>query len=77
MDYSKPPLYYDAFAPRDSKGNEHVMQTWPYFRSASSLNALLNMYPVPVKSCWNGIGIYIPSCFTVSYFVFQLPTDIL
>lgn len=70
MDYSKPPLYYDTFALRDSKGDEHVMQTWPYFRSASSRNALLKMSPVPVKSCWNGIGIHPPYC---SVFHCKLP----
>lgn len=56
LDFSKPPLYYDTFALRDSRGDEHVMQTWPYFRSATSRNALLAMSSVPVKSCWNGMG---------------------
>lgn len=56
MDYSKPPIYYDTFALRDSRGNEHVMQKWPYFRSAASRNALLALSPIPVKSCWNGMG---------------------
>ncbi|RAL11779.1 glycosyltransferase family 69 protein [Aspergillus homomorphus CBS 101889] len=55
LDFSKPPLYYDTFALRDSLGDEHVMQTWPYFRSAASRNALMNMEPVPVRSCWNGM----------------------
>jgi hypothetical protein len=40
LDYSRPPLYYDTFALRDSHGDEHVM----------------HMSPVPVKSCWNGMG---------------------
>lgn len=56
LDFSKPPLYYDTFALRDSNGDEHVMQKWPYFRSAASRNALLALSPVPVKSCWNGMG---------------------
>ncbi|KAM0110225.1 hypothetical protein ACP6JB_004044 [Aspergillus fumigatus] len=55
IDYSRPPLYYDTFALRDSYGDEHVMQTWPYFRSTVSRHALFNMSPVPVKSCWNGM----------------------
>ena len=56
MDFSKPPSYYDTFALRDYKGDEHVMQKWPYFRSAASRDALMAMSPVPVKSCWNGMG---------------------
>ncbi|GAQ05757.1 hypothetical protein ALT_3078 [Aspergillus lentulus] len=55
LDYSRPPLYYDTFALRDSHGDEHVMQRWPYFRSTTSRHALFNMSPVPVKSCWNGM----------------------
>ncbi|PYH47077.1 glycosyltransferase family 69 protein [Aspergillus saccharolyticus JOP 1030-1] len=55
LDFSKPPLYYDTFALRDSQGDEHIMQTWPYFRSGASRRALINMEPVPVKSCWNGM----------------------
>lgn len=56
LDFSKPPLYYDTFALRDSNGDEPLMQTWPYFRSSKSLDALLSMSPVPVTSCWNGMG---------------------
>ncbi|KAI9932282.1 hypothetical protein ASPWEDRAFT_27448 [Aspergillus wentii DTO 134E9] len=55
MDFSKPPLYYDTFALRDSNGDAHVMQKWPYFRSTASRHALFTMAPVPVKSCWNGM----------------------
>ncbi|KAJ5113810.1 hypothetical protein N7456_002344 [Penicillium angulare] len=55
LDFSKPPLYYDTFALRDSLGKEHVMQTWPYFRSSESRNAMKYMSPVPVASCWNGM----------------------
>ncbi|GKZ30943.1 hypothetical protein AbraIFM66950_010717 [Aspergillus brasiliensis] len=55
LDFSKPPIYYDTFALRDANGDEHVMQTWPYFRSEASRNALYSMSPVPVKSCWNGM----------------------
>lgn len=56
LDFSKPPRYYDTFALRDSNGDETLMQEWPYFRSAISRNSLLAMSPVPVKSCWNGMG---------------------
>ena len=56
LDFSKPPLFYDTFALRDSKGHEAATQTWPYFRSYKSRHALLNGGPVPVSSCWNGIG---------------------
>ncbi|KAJ5557658.1 polysaccharide export protein (CAP59) [Penicillium frequentans] len=55
LDFSKPPSFYDTFALRDSYGQEHVMQTWPYFRSSASRNAMTDMNPVPVASCWNGI----------------------
>ncbi|KAE8371617.1 glycosyltransferase family 69 protein [Aspergillus bertholletiae] len=57
LDFSKPPHYYDTFALRDSNGDETLMQKWPYFRSATSRDALLAMSPVPVKSCWNGMVI--------------------
>jgi hypothetical protein len=57
LDFSKPPLYYDTFALRDSEGNAHAMQTWPYFGARDSRNALVNhVDAVPVTSCWNGIG---------------------
>jgi len=56
LDFSKPPLYYDTFALRDSEGHEHVMQTWPFFRSANSREAMKTLSPVPVASCWNGMG---------------------
>jgi hypothetical protein len=32
------------------------MQTWPYFRARESREAMLKNHPVPVTSCWNGIG---------------------
>ncbi|KAK1836525.1 polysaccharide export protein [Podospora conica] len=64
LDFSKPPLFYDTFAMRDSKGHEHATQTWPYFRSSESRNALLNGLPVPVSSCWNGIVAMPTSAFT-------------
>jgi hypothetical protein len=56
LDFAKPPSFYDTFALRDSEGNEHATQTWPYFRSWESRRAMKMLEPVPVKSCWNGIG---------------------
>lgn len=32
------------------------MPTFPYFRTGASRNALVSGQPVPVRSCWNGIG---------------------
>ncbi|KAF9879098.1 polysaccharide export protein [Colletotrichum karsti] len=57
LDFSEPPYYYDTFALRDSEGSAHLMQTWPYFRSRRSREALVDRYSdaVPVRSCWNGI----------------------
>ncbi|GKT41892.1 uncharacterized protein ColSpa_02073 [Colletotrichum spaethianum] len=56
LDFAQPPYYYDTFALRDSAGQAHLMQTWPYFRSKESRKAL-EAYSdaVPVRSCWNGI----------------------
>lgn len=64
LDFSKPPTYYDTFALRDSNGHEHATQTWPYFRSSKSRNAMLNGIPAPVSSCWNGIVAMPASSFT-------------
>jgi hypothetical protein len=56
LDFSKPPDFYDTFALRDSSGHEAIMQTWPYFRSYASRYAAERFLPVPVASCWNGMG---------------------
>lgn len=56
LDFSKPPHYYDTFALRDSEGHEAVMQSWPYFRARGSRHAMKSGSPVPVESCWNGMG---------------------
>ncbi len=56
LDFSKPPYFYDTFALRDSRGHEAIMQTWPYFRSKESRHAAERFLPVPVASCWNGMG---------------------
>jgi hypothetical protein len=56
LDFSKPPNYYDTFALRDSDGHEHATQIWPYFRSRKSRHAMKANRPVPVHSCWNGMG---------------------
>lgn len=59
LDFSNPPSYYDTFALRDSEGEAHLMQTWPFFRSSPSRKAMIANEPaVPVKSCWNGIGTF-------------------
>jgi hypothetical protein len=64
LDFSKPPLYYDTFAVRDSEGHPHIMQTWPYFKSRESRHAVMDNKPVPVKSCWNGITVMPVTQFT-------------
>jgi hypothetical protein len=56
LDYAKPPRFYDTFALRDAEGRPAISQTFPYFGSSQSRNALLNGLPVPVQSCWNGMG---------------------
>lgn len=56
LDFSKHPYFYDTFALRDSNGHEAVMQKWPYFRSYISRHAAERFSPVPVSSCWNGMG---------------------
>lgn len=56
LDFSKPPYFYDTFALRDSSGHEAVMQKWPYFRSHVSRYTAERFLPVPVTSCWNGLG---------------------
>lgn len=56
LDFSRPPNFYDTFALRDIEGHEAVMQTWPYFRASASRRALKSNSAVPVKSCWNGMG---------------------
>ena len=56
LDFSKPPQFYDTFALRDSAGDEAVTSTFPYFRSSLSRNAIISGRPVPVQSCWNGMG---------------------
>ena len=56
MDYKAPPGFYDTFALRDARGEEHVMGTWPYFRARESREAVVGLRDVPVKSCWNGMG---------------------
>jgi hypothetical protein len=61
LDFSKPPYFYDTFALRDIQGHERATLTWPYFRAAKSRRAMINAEPVPVASCWNGIGTVSPS----------------
>lgn len=56
MDFSRPPAFYDTFALRDAEGHRAMMATWPYFRARESRSALEADMPVPVASCWNGVG---------------------
>ncbi|GAB1193730.1 hypothetical protein APSETT444_002958 [Aspergillus pseudonomiae] len=56
LDFSKPPNFYDTFALRDAEGHDILMQSWPYFRSRASRRAMKDSQPVPVTSCWNGVG---------------------
>ncbi|PGH16584.1 hypothetical protein AJ79_01690 [Helicocarpus griseus UAMH5409] len=58
LDFSKPGLFYDTFALRDSRGSGAFSQKYPYFSSRRSRNALLASDPIPVQSCWNGIAIF-------------------
>lgn len=54
LDFESPPAFYDTFALRDSAGEVPLMQTWPFFRSTASRDAMIANRPVPVQSCWNG-----------------------
>lgn len=56
MDFAKAPKFYDTFALRDAEGEEAIMQNWPYFRARASRDAIKRNRPVPVVSCWNGMG---------------------
>jgi hypothetical protein len=67
LDFSKPPAFYNTFALRDSSGHEVMMSTWPYFRSYLSRNAMEKGFPVPVASCWNGMGTSFCSPLTFKY----------
>ncbi|GME40595.1 cryptococcal mannosyltransferase 1-domain-containing protein [Neofusicoccum parvum] len=56
LDFAKPPAYYDTFALRDTMGRKSLTQTWPYFYSSATRNAVVsNPAAVPVQSCWNGM----------------------
>lgn len=68
LDFHKPPSYYDTFALRDADGHEHATHTWPYFRSYASRRAMKLSVPVPVKSCWNGMGEFLSSPLLVSIY---------
>lgn len=56
MDFQKHNKFYDTFALRDSRGREAASQRFPFFGKGTSRNAFLEQKPVPVKSCWNGMG---------------------
>lgn len=63
MDFAHPPGFYDTFALRDSNGDEAVTQTFPYFRSSASRNAMIAGEAVPLQSCWNGMVVFNASPF--------------
>lgn len=63
VDFSNPPLFYDTFALRDISGEKSVTQTWPSFLAAESRNAMKSSSPVPFKSCWNGIVVFLADLF--------------
>jgi hypothetical protein len=58
LDFAHPPAFYDTFALRDSGGHAAVMSTWPYFQSRASRYMMQRGLPVPVASCWNGMGTF-------------------
>lgn len=60
LDFSRIGMIYDTFALRDAEGQELLTQEWPYFRSRTSRKALLYNKPIPVQSCWNGLGMVMP-----------------
>lgn len=51
-----PPGTYDDFATRDSNGHVLISHLYPYFTFGKSKAALLAGQPIPVQSCWNGLG---------------------
>ncbi|TVY52059.1 hypothetical protein LSUE1_G009978, partial [Lachnellula suecica] len=56
MDFSSNAMvYYDTFALRDSSGLKSGSGYYPYFLSQPSLQATLNLQPIPLQSCWNGL----------------------
>lgn len=54
----KVPSFYDSFALFDTNGDQYWSRTWPYFRHSQQRDALIRKEPVPIKSCWNGIGTF-------------------
>ncbi|KAK0771288.1 hypothetical protein LTR91_005089 [Friedmanniomyces endolithicus] len=55
LDFKQATRFYDSFATRDAQGHAPLTDTWPFFRSAVSRDALMRGQPVPVASCWNGM----------------------
>ncbi|KAK5743702.1 hypothetical protein LTS12_023783 [Elasticomyces elasticus] len=58
LDFKRAPAFYDTFALRDAAGYAPLTDTWPFFRSAESRNAIVYGRPVPVASCWNGMVVF-------------------
>jgi hypothetical protein len=55
MDFRYAPEFYDTFALRDTEGCPAASQRFPFFGAGASREAMLQLKPVPVKSCWNGM----------------------
>lgn len=60
LDFAVPHQFYDTFALRDSMGRPAASLGYPYFAAGQSRRSLLRGEPVPVKSCWNGMGVSSP-----------------
>lgn len=56
LDFAVPHQFYDTFALRDSLGRPAASLEYPYFGAGQSRRSLLRGEPVPVRSCWNGMG---------------------
>lgn len=51
---------YDDFSTRDSNGDLLGSHPYPHFSSRRSKKAILSGDAIPVKSCWNGVGMIQP-----------------
>lgn len=55
LDFKRTSNFYDTFALRDIEGSAAATTYYPYFAAQKSLEALMKLETVPVKSCWNGV----------------------
>ncbi|KAJ9137951.1 Polysaccharide export protein [Pleurostoma richardsiae] len=58
MDFKVYPIYYDTFALRDDLGGKAVSLYWPWFLSPTARRSALDLEPIAVKSCWNGMVLF-------------------